>query len=181
MLTASLLLLMQPADAVPVPRTVNGQAIGPAERFAYRGPGRVCMLTIGYALAEGETAYLLYAGIHSASIRIQGPDGTLDLSEGDGFRPDRPGAALLEMDGLSITRHARGGLRYAIRGPGEESEEVRVIGFAEGDAVAAPRKARTLLSRLFRADGEDARCARRYNFGWDVMLGEQAVMDRMEQ
>ena len=136
------------------------------------------MGAIGFDLASGETAYLLYSGIHHAQIRIVGPRGAFDLSEGDAYRPPvgRRSVAL-ELPRLTVTRYHRRPARYALEGTTQWSAgRVERLGNLQGEALSGGSEDRMLLERITRADSNPTRCNRRYNYGWGVIFGEEPLI-----
>ena len=168
MLVAALMLLI--GQGVAPPTTVNGVILGTPEEFSVAGPARVCLADTSVDILSDETAYVDYLGIHWGSIRVVGPHGTFLVRQGPLAEPRR---ARLEEDfrGRTIASYRDEGRPvYLIYSPspwpaGDDLPRVRV----DGDALGHSRD-RAILDRIRINPSEPENCARRFDYGWDMIL-----------
>ena len=162
------LLALVAAQDVPPPRTVNGIVLGTADEFSVAGPARVCLGDTSIDIVPGETAYLDYSGIHWATIRVVGRNGTFIVRQGPFLEPRR---ARLHEDfrERTIARYRdQGRPAYLIYSPtpwpaGEDLPRVKI----EGDALGHARDGE-ILDRIRINPSEPDNCARRFDYGWEA-------------
>jgi hypothetical protein len=169
-LLAALILLLA-GEAVPPPKTVNDQVLGKAEDFMQRGPGRVCLAQTSVDLDEGETAYVGYLGIHYASLRIYGRFGQFSVTEGEMYKSPKGGQRVDLPGGDSVLRHRKDGrIRYLLFGPGWDANDDDIPRtWVEGEALGRGHDY-NIFSRI-RIAREPSKCTRRFEYGWDFLLG----------
>jgi hypothetical protein len=170
------LLLLLAAQAPEPPRTVNDQVLGKAEDFLTSGPARVCIRDTSVDIERGETAYLHYLGIHSGGIRVEGSNGTFLVMDNEMLRvPKRRVVWDTDRSGRESARHySEGELSYLLFARGSASQarpRVRVSGDALGRSTARDE---AILKRIESHDRQPAGCARRFDYGWDLLLGEDS-------
>jgi hypothetical protein len=171
---APALLLFLAAQAVEPPRTVNDEVFGKAEDFMTRGPARVCIRDTSVDIEAGETAYLDYVGIHWGSVRVAGPRGTFVVADHESLlRPGRRTVWETDRRGRTMARrHDDGALTYLIFATNSRADakpRVRVTGDALGRSTARDE---AILERILANDRPPTGCARRFDYGWDLLLGE---------
>jgi hypothetical protein len=160
-----------PASAqqpIPPTRGPNGAVLGTAEAGRTAGPGWVCFIDNGVALAAGETAYIDYMGLHAAAWRLVGPRGHVLVREGNSWaEPAEPGRAVPDARGRKIVRYgASGDIRYLIygivetAGPGQ-----RPSIWVEGPALTGDGADRSILDRI-EPRRRPAPCRRRILYGF---------------
>lgn len=166
------LLLAGPA-AEP-PRTVNGQVLGAAADFSTAGPATVCMRELAVRAAAGENISLVYSGIHNGSLRWDGAAGSIEFSQSEAWKqPRRKGRPIGDAGGFALYRSREDGkIAYLAFRMGEDGEylDTRI----DGQALDGSKNDRALLARLLQSSGNN--CDRRYNYGWGVILGDEAVI-----
>ena len=145
----------------------NNSVLGSAERSRTAGPGWVCFVDNGVALAAGETAYIDYLGFHWAAWRLVGPRGHILIKEGNSWRdPVEPGHAVPDARGRRILRFgAAGEFRYLIYGVAEDAgPEERPSVWVEGPALTGTAADRAILDRI-EPRRRPARCRQRIVYG----------------
>jgi hypothetical protein len=163
--------LIAPASAqqpIPPPRGPNGAVLGTAQESRTVGPGWVCFIDNGVALAAGETAYIDYMGFHAAAWRLIGPRGHILVREGNSWaEPAEPGRTVPDARGRRIVRYGTTGeIRYLIygvvetAGPGQ-----RPSVWVEGPALTGTAADRTILDRI-EPRRRPASCRRRILYGF---------------
>ncbi|HYI49296.1 MAG TPA: hypothetical protein VEX35_12615 [Allosphingosinicella sp.] len=167
---AASLLAALPADAQPVPPTrgPNNSVLGSAEQNRTPGPGWVCFIDNGVALAAGETAYIDYMGLHVAAWRVIGPRGQILIKEGNSWaEPAEPGQAVEDARGRRIRRYGTPGtFRYLIYGIAETAgPEERPSVWVEGPALTGDATDRAILDRI-EPRPRPAPCRRRILYGF---------------
>jgi hypothetical protein len=159
-----------PAEAqqVPPPRGPNGAILGTARESRTVGPGWVCFIDNGVALAAGETAYIDYMGFHMASWRVIGARGHILVKEGNSWAvPAEPGLAVPDTRGRRILRYGSAGeFRYLIHGVVETAgPEQRPSVWVEGPALTGTGADRAMLDRI-EPRLRPASCRRRILYGF---------------
>jgi len=177
-LAAFLPILAQ--SAVEPPRTVNGIELGDAENFATPGPAVVCMDRMTISPREGETAHLSYSGIHAGTIRLILADGDyVDFAHGDAWADQRrAGQGPAHVDGeLRYYRFEDGReVRYQVFAPSEWAEgRRRATVNISGTGLSGNRFDERLFDRMSLTAGDEANCDRRYDYGWDIILGDEPI------
>ncbi|WP_448661817.1 hypothetical protein ACG3SL_14195 [Sphingomonas sp. CJ20] len=168
-------------DAEP-PRTVNDEILGPVADFQDKGPARICLQDIAIDLDTGETATLQYAGIHAATLRVDGAAGELVLRHGNHWANRRRGALVVDRGGWSILRSRGKALgRYVLWAVPEYSGgEREPVLWLDGTMLKGDRRDLPILNRITFHSPTPANCARRYAYGWDMLLGDEPVSQRAD-
>jgi hypothetical protein len=165
------LLLVAAQAEVPPPRTVNDQVIGKAEDFRTPGPARICINATSVDIEAGEAAYLQYLGIHFGTVRVVGPRGSFTVQDGDSWRAREDGE-MLTWDGRNVQRRRPGGRpSYIIHDRPDypaDREVPRVL--VSGDALGRGVD-RKIIARIRTHPAPPDRCAIRYVYGWETLLG----------
>ena len=166
-------LLLVGAAAEP-PKTVNGQVLGTATDFSTAGPATVCMRELAVQAAAGENVSLVYSGIHNGSLRWDGAAGSIEFNQSEIWKPpQRKGQLVGDAGGFTLYRSREDGkITYLAFRTGEDGEylDTRI----DGKALDGSKNDQALLARLLRSSGHN--CDRRYNYGWGVILGDEAVI-----
>ena len=180
-----LILPILAQGAVEPPRTVNGFELGDATDFASAGPATVCMREMVITPKSGETAYLAYSGIHNGGIRLVLADGEfVEFTYGEIFRDQRrPGQrTALRAEGMRVFRYDddRGrevDYQVHVNLPATEWNDGgwQPLVNVSGTALAGNRTDTALFQRLSFNPDVDARCDRRYNFGWGIILEGEPI------
>lgn len=161
------LLALAAQSAEPPPRGVNGTVLGNAEEFRTTGPARICFYRSAVDVAPGETAYLEYLGIHSASIRIVGRNSVYVVAEGDAWRNPRGGRRVRDRLGRRIVLHDRADAPfYFIHGRSADMGEAHPLVRVSGSSVTGTARDRTFLERVSVNFADHASCTRRFAYGW---------------
>lgn len=163
-------LAAQPAEPA---RGANGAVLGSAAESAMPGPSRICFYRTAVDIAPGETAYLEYLGIHSASIRVVGRDAFHVVAEGDAWRNPRGGRRVRDRRGRSIVFHDRpDGPFYLIYSRGRGTRHGRPFVRVSGSAVTGTARDRAFLDRIDVEIPDHASCGRRFAYGLFFEDGE---------
>jgi len=159
---------------VPTPTTVNDGVLGRPEDFSLAGPGRVCLNITAFELRQGETAHVDYLGIHAGRLRIIGPQGQIDLAENETMAPIRAGSRkVAETADRTTYRLGRGeGRRYVISAvtawSGRRQEPILTV---TGSALRGTEADFAILGRVSLLREDYSGCARRFEYGWNFLLG----------
>ncbi|MEP3421520.1 MAG: hypothetical protein ABJN35_07290 [Erythrobacter sp.] len=167
-------------------RTVNGDELGPAERFTTEGPATICMRELVIRPNSGDSVQLVYSGIHSGTMRIFLSDGSeIDVVHGDNFRDQR---SLLDdpewvQTGMRIYRaNSLGNVRYQFEGSGKEGEAgSHSRGFISGNRLNGSENDRRIIAMVTIEDPNSVECDARYQYGWTVILGEEPYSIRTDE
>ncbi|TIX49691.1 hypothetical protein [Alteraurantiacibacter aquimixticola] len=161
------------ADRIPDPMTVNGHVLGKAEDFATRGPATVCMEGMRVTVAEGETAYLEYLGIHNGRLRlVLANDSALILAHGDSW-------ADLRRDGQQPSFHHQNAVYFQI----DSTSDYQIFLTTE-DGALHRSPVLNLHGSALKGTGEDVEavervtfgqpdwngCDKRFGYGWDGIV-----------
>lgn len=173
------------AQAAPVPTGVNHAVLGKAEDFAFHGPGRVCLREAWIDLSDREVVHLKYSGIHYQTIELAGPDGILELKEGEAWaKPNGERTLLLRRAGMEVfdIGNARE-FRYLVYGANQYSKGQLVpMIWLDGDVLVGDARDRKLVSRINIGVRDVKKCKISYSYGWDVLLeGDPMVIRRNER
>jgi hypothetical protein len=155
-------------EPIPPPRGPNGAVLGTARESRTAGPGWVCFIDNGVALAARETAYIDYMGFHAAAWRVVGPRGQIVVREGNNWaEPADPGRSVPDARGRKIRLHGTpGAFRYLIYGVVETAgpEEYPSV-WVEGPALTGTAADRAILERI-EPRRRPASCRRRILYGF---------------
>ncbi len=156
------------------PKTVNGQVLGAAADYSTLGPATVCMRDLTIRAAAGENISLVYSGIHNGSLRWDGATGSIQFNQSEIWaKPKRKGRLVGYVGDFAMYLSREDGepVYLAFRaGEDGESLDTRIV----GSALDGTKKDKPLLERLVQSSGRN--CDRRYNYGWDVILGDESVI-----
>lgn len=138
------------------------------------GPGRICLPRTSIDLRADETASLYYSGIHFAIIRVSGSSGPYLVAEGN-WAEGRNIRLEEDWRGRTIGRsgpHNRPTyLLYASRWDGDGEEPAVKI---SGDALGRSHD-NSILNRILVHRDDPGGCRRRFNYGWNVIFGEEPL------
>ena len=138
-----------------------------------QGPARVCIRQTSVEVDRGETAYLAYLGIHHGSIRVDGPRGSFELTDGEAWAVRRNRAELVpDRQGRAVERHySRRKLAYWIYAPGALPGVNAPRIMLEGKAIgrSAARDA-AILNRIVINRDEPTGCRRHFDYGWEIVI-----------
>lgn len=179
MISVLLLLLPLPdaSQEVAKPITVNGEELGAVEAFRNQGPGRVCLENAAFDMVKGEAAALQYAGIHSASIIVTGPEGNLLVRHGDSWAKPGKLTTVWQDGAQSIRRGGRGSrTEYLYFAPTEYSDgEAQLVLRVSGKVLKGNNSDLPRLHRLTLHSNAPDGCLRRYTYGWDMLMGDEPL------
>jgi hypothetical protein len=181
----ALLPLALALQAAPPAKTVNDAELGPAEQFTTAGPATVCLREMVVHASEGETVQLAYSGIHHASLILTLGNGeTIELTEGEIFSDRRKRGQRVEWQqtGMALYRVDRiEGVEYQIEGQAIADRWASAPrAFTKGNGLRGDESDRMRLKGLSFESADAARCDRRYDYGWDVLLGDAPLDTRSE-
>ncbi|MFO6448152.1 hypothetical protein ACLBKU_13530 [Erythrobacter sp. NE805] len=173
----ALALLALALQAAPPARTVNDAELGPAEAFTTHGPATVCLRELVVRAGEGESVQLSYSGIHYASLILTRRGGdTLELTEGESFKNRRERRQRTEwrQTGMALYRVDRlGEVEYQLEGEaisGRWGSAPRA--FVKGKGLRGDPTDRQRVKGVSFEPADAVHCDRRYDYGWDVLLGD---------
>lgn len=168
------LLLVQPAQP---PHGVNDSILGTEEEFRVAGPARICISRTSIDLRAGESASLYYSGIHIGTIRVAGSWGPYLVSEGN-WAEGRNIRLEEDWRGRTISRggpHRRP--TYFIYAPRSDGSGEDPLVKVSGDALGRSHDS-DILNRILVHPDAPGGCRRRFNYGWDVIFGEEPLETR---
>jgi len=169
-----ILFFLVAASPAEPPKTVNGQILGAAADYSTPGPATVCMRDLAIRAEAGENISLAYSGIHNGSLRWDGAAGSIQFNQSEIWaKPRRMGRPIGDVGGFAMYRTQEGGeITYLAFRAGEDGEslDTRIV----GSALDGSKNDKPLLARLLPSSGSN--CDRRYNYGWDVILGDESVI-----
>lgn len=124
--------------------------------------------------AAGENISLAYSGIHNGSLRWEGAAGAIEFHQSEIWKqPRRKGRPIGDAGGFTLYRTREDGkTTYLAFRTGVDGEylDTRIV----GQALDGSEKDKAMLTRLLQWNGKT--CDRRYNYGWGVILGDEAVI-----
>lgn len=177
---SALLAMMTWMQSASAPIGVNGSVLGKAEEFAFHGPGKVCLREAWVDLTERETAHLKYSGIHHQTIEISGPNGTLELEEGEAWaKPNVRRTLLFHKPGMDVFEIGTDTeFRYLVYGATEYSAGHLVpMIWVDGDVLRGDIRDKKIVSRI-NLGAANQGCRITYNYGWGVLLEGEPIVTR---
>jgi len=177
MLAAALLLA---AAQLPPPRTVNGEVLGPAEKYTTAGPARVCMDRLMITALRGESVTLGYSGIHNGSLRLNRGGAWVDAALGDIWAGPEEIDEVVDRRAGSYIADASSDtqLRYGLFAPADNHSEYRLLGWIDGPAFVGDQRDLSVLRRIELRGPQSPPCDVTYHYGWPVLLGDQPLVER---
>jgi hypothetical protein len=173
------------AQAALVPTGVNDAVLGKAEHFAVHGPGRLCPRAAWADLSDRKAVHLKYSGIHYQTIELAGPDGVLELQEGEAWaKPKGDRTRLLrraDMEVLDVGNERE--FRYLVYGANQYSEERLIpMSWLYGGVLVGDARDPKLVSRIKIGARHVKECNISCSYGWGVLLeGDPMVTRRNER
>jgi len=186
-MSLGILALLALAQTGEPARTVNGAELGPAADFTVEGPATVCLRELVIRPKAGQSVQLAYSGIHHGALRLGLADGTsLEFTEGESFRDQRSAGQRqlwrqtgMELFALGLSAE---GPRYQMEGRGTKTRwNSTPRGFVSGPALRGDRRDRAILAGATFEPPDKVQCDRRFEYGWGVILGEEALDSRSDK
>jgi hypothetical protein len=175
-------LLLAGADP-PAPTTVNGQVLGKAAEFTTSGPTRVCIENLMVTALPRESITLGYAGIHNGALRINRGRSWIDVTLGEIWKQPRQVGDVIERRPsfyiADVSEESE--LRYGLFAYDEYYKGNRLQVFIEGPGLSGDEADRSILRRIELRQDESPPCDVTYHFGWDMLFGEEPLVQKPQR
>ena len=143
----------------------------------------MCIENLMITALRGESATLSYAGIHHGALRLNRGRSWIDATLGEiWIQPRRVGDVIIRRPTTYIADvSGETSLRYGLFGYDEFYKRSRALVFIDGPGLFGDQADRSILRRIELRQNDSPPCDVTYHFGWDMLLGDQPLVEKPKQ